>query len=84
MTEKPDYTALDAAILNSLSERAKTFVAINAGALVKLESQKLEKTFGKGLSSDKPSWRYVDARLQSMRKSGKIEFLNAKEGWVLK
>jgi len=79
---KNDYTKLDEAILIALSERSRKFYEITREARVLLESQALAKSVAKGLSSDKPAWRFVDSRLQAMRKAGKVAFRGAKEGWV--
>ena len=74
------FQKLDALILASIDDNPKKFVAINTGA-VREESERLAReecrptTFG-----DVVSWRIVDRRLQSVRKTGKIR--STSKGWV--
>lgn len=82
---KHDYTKLDAAILESLKDRAKKFAEIEAGAAVRKESTTLELAVPKVRGVPyKEAFRFVDARLQAMRKSGKVIFVDAKTVWQLK
>ncbi|WP_334033941.1 hypothetical protein [Burkholderia cepacia] len=74
------YEKLDALILASIDDTPKKFAAVNTGA-VREESERLAReecrptTFG-----DVVSWRIVDRRLQSVRKTGKIR--STSKGWV--
>ncbi|MGN8184540.1 hypothetical protein PPH94_008345 [Burkholderia cepacia] len=74
------FQKLDALILASIDDTPKKFAAVNTGA-VREESERLAReecrptTFG-----DVVSWRIVDRRLQSVRKTGKIR--STSKGWV--
>ena len=78
---KLDYKPLDAAILASLASRTKTFTEFAYGGPVYDEARSLEAAFGD--PKVKPGWRFVDSRLQALRKAGKIRFVGPKEGWVV-
>lgn len=81
---KHDYTALDREILKAI-ESGKRFLGSITCAEVMQEAKKLEAAHnGDMLPTDwkyKPAWRFIDSRLQALRKAGKIEWLVAKEGW---
>lgn len=81
MSKKHDYTKLDAAILDALKERPHAFSELLGVESVKNEARRLEnepQSFGK------PDWRFLDSRLQALRKAGKICYSRKSEGWVLK
>ena len=66
-----DYTELDAAIVASIKAGASRFMEIN-GELVARAAAKFE--------NDKtPAWRFVDRRMQALRKAGKIKL--GRLGW---
>jgi len=75
-TTKHDYTKLDAAILAALhpSRGSVTSAAIDRDKDVKAAIEHLRQA-----QSDKAPFRFVDARLQALRKAGKIR--HAGKGW---
>ena len=81
--KKHDYAALDCEILKAI-ESGKRFFEDIACTDVMQEAKKLEASRNGDLSPGHfyftPAWRYIDARLQVLRKSGKIEWLGA-NGW---
>lgn len=77
---KHDYTQLDAAILDSLAQGPLTFGFFAYGGAVAGESKKLEIAHGD--PKVKPAWRFVDTRLQALRKAGKIRFVDQATGWA--
>lgn len=83
---KHDYTALDREILKAI-ESGKRFSGDITCAEVMQEAKKLEAAHNGGMSPShwkyKPSYRFIDARLQALRKAGKIEWLGAKKGWCV-
>lgn len=81
MSKKHDYTKLDAAILDALKERSYTFSELLGIDSVKDEARRLERA---PLSFGKPDWRFLDSRLQALRRAGKIFYRRNPEGWVLK
>lgn len=79
---KHDYTALDAAIIQRITEAAPAkFEQVcatamkEADALASVDFESAE------------SWRIIDRRLQALRKAGKIKFQRkskvSAEGWVI-
>ena len=72
---KIDYTKLDAAIQDAIGSGHKTFNQITFSNEVASESKALEQAWGK--PSSKPAWRFVDSRLQALRKRGAIAFIRA-------
>lgn len=84
---KPDYTHLDAAILAAIKARGPvrffllSHIKAVQSAAVALESA--NRGHGPGRRDDKPAWRFVDGRLQALRKAGKIKHQRKPEGWVL-
>lgn len=76
MPERIDYSALDAAILECIKAGATEFSAINDGPVL-LAAQALVID-----EDQKPGWRFVDARLQALRKAGRLTF-NRRDGWAL-
>lgn len=82
-----DYTALDAAILKAVSERGPIdFTPLLGVFEVKEEAEKLEAAArGKSASrfDEKPAWRFVDGRLQVLRRHGLIRYQRgSRGGWV--
>ena len=72
---KHDYTELDAAILSRIAQKPANFTELQSGAV-----QKVADAFVTG--SCKPAWRFIDARLQALRKAGKIVY-SGKTGWSI-
>lgn len=72
---KPDYTALDAAILARITQKPVNFTQLQSGAV-----QKAADAFVTG--GYKPAWRFIDSRLQALRKAGKIVY-SGKTGWSI-
>ena len=83
MTDK--YTVLDAAILTQLKEGTYSFTELNYSSDIFVELKALTKKHNEGLNSfrrHKLPFRFLDGRLQALRKKGLIEFSDAK--WKLK
>lgn len=82
MKTKHDYTELDAAILARIGDAGRP-VGFNAI----LGCNSVDRlSLGPASTDDakragKPAWRFVDARLQALRKAGKIKSTPA--GWVI-
>lgn len=74
---KTDYTALDAALLARIKQKPANFTELQSG-----DVQKESIALAKAGPSGKPSLRYVDARLQVLRKAGKITY-SGKTGWSI-
>ena len=74
---KHDYTELDAAILARLGEGRATFTQLQGGKV-----QRAADEFGTGLHG-MPAWRFIDRRLQALRKAGLITYQRKPEGWSL-
>ena len=70
-----DYTKLDAAILALVSCRAIAFPAIVGNASVKAQLKPLVDADPK-----KPAFRFIDNRLQALRKRGAIKY-SRNAGW---
>lgn len=68
------YAALDAAILSAISAAPQTFAGLLAGS-VGDEARKHE-------TRERPGFRVLDARLQALRKAGKIR-PDGRRVWVL-
>lgn len=83
---KHNYTALDSAILEALKSGAKTFRSIESYPKVRTEANSLESVNNAGLTiyERKDAWRFIDSRLQALRKKGQIEFIDQARGWALK
>lgn len=82
MTDK--YTVLDAAILARLKKGTYSFTELNYSSAIFDELNALAKKHNEGLNSfrHKLPFRFLDGRLQALRKKGLIEFSDAK--WKLK
>jgi len=70
-----DYTKLDAAILALIACRPVTFTAITCNPGVQAQVKPLTDADPK-----KPAFRFVDSRLQALRKRGLIKY-SGKSGW---
>lgn len=79
--QKLDYSTLDSALLEKLQARPLTFADMAFGGAVLGAALALEKQYGN--PKVKPAWRFVDARLQALRKAGKIKFAGPKTGWEI-
>lgn len=64
------YADLDAAILNAIKEGANTLSLIGVHRVVAAEVNKVRDDDG---LMHKPEFRYIDGRLQALRKAGKIQ-----------
>ena len=82
--KKHDYTELDGQLLAAIKS-GKRYSGEITCAEVLLEAKKLEAAHNGDMSPHdwkyKPAWRFIDSRLQALRKAGKIEWLGAKKGW---
>jgi hypothetical protein len=81
---KHDYSKLDAAILARIAAGRVNFTQLQGGEVGQL-ARALNESAGdhvRGLRF-KPAWRFVDARLQALRKAGRITYQRKPEGWVL-
>lgn len=76
--KKLDYAKLDAAIVAAISSGKGQFYQFAYQDDVKTESCALEVQHGG--PRVKPAWRFVDARLQALRKAGKI--VHSKGHWI--
>ena len=77
-----DYTNIDAAICARLKSGPNTFTQLQYGDVQK-EAKKLEHEDTKKRGSWPTSaFRFIDRRLQALRKSGKITY-STKSGWSL-
>lgn len=77
MSTKPDYTALDAAII----ERIRGNLDPYGGEAHKL-AQVMEDCSDADARRRKHAFRFIDARLQRMRKDGAIRH-DRKAGWII-
>lgn len=83
-----DYTKLDAAIIASLHpNQPKRFSALSTCHAVAAEAIDLSNAHGaKNRYTRKDPFRFVDARIQALKKAGKIKFQGATNvsegGWL--
>ena len=81
---KKDYSALDGQLLAAIKSGKRFLGSITFGEVM-AEVKKLEAAHNGDMSQRdwkyKPAWRFIDARLQALRKAGKIEWFGAKAGW---
>lgn len=87
MTEATDYSGLDAAVLKSLEIKPKGFSELlNDEVLTickKLEDgSKAYSVHGFPVSVT-PAFRFLDRRLQAMRKKGKVQYDKKANTWGL-
>lgn len=69
------YADLDAAILNAIKEGANTFSLMSIRHDVTTAAMKVRADEGQDHNHGKKEYRYIDARLQAMRRAGKIKFV---------
>lgn len=83
MKTQYDYSKIDAAILAALKDGPKKFDGIQRGD-VQIEAKKLETDdkAKRGTWSGTGAFRFIDRRVQALRKSGQIAY-NTKTGWAL-
>ena len=84
---KHDYTALDSATKAALASRPKKFREMENAPEIKRQAIKLEAAHNanvKYLRDQKPAWRFVDTRLQALKKKDEVEFGGGAVGWSLK
>lgn len=83
---KHDYTALDSAIQEALTNGAKTFRNIESYPKAKEAAEKIALAHNYGMDrwQRKDAWRFIDTRLQALRKKGHIVFIDQRRGWALK
>jgi hypothetical protein len=83
---KHDYTTLDAEILKRIRESSApvSLSALCDWGPIKLEAERLSAELQKHTNSRriKMPYRFVDARLQALRKAGKIEPRRSPNGWA--
>ena len=70
-----DYTELDAAILSRIAQKPVNFTQLQSGAVQKAADALVTGSY-------KPAWRFIDSRLQALRKAGKIVY-SGKTGWSI-
>ena len=70
-----DYTELDAAILSRIAQKPVSFMQLQSGAVQKAADALVTGSY-------KPAWRFIDSRLQALRKAGKIVY-SGKTGWSI-
>ena len=82
--KKHDYTALDGELLKAIKSGKHYTREISCAEVIQ-EAEKLVAAHNGDMSpchfDFKPAWRFIDNRLQALRKSGKIEWLGPKNGW---
>lgn len=84
---KHDYTALDRAIKTVLKTGDKKFRELVAHPEINQQSVRLATDHNAGITSkydQKDEWRFVDQRLQWMRKKGVVEYGGRTVGWIIK
>lgn len=72
------YQLLDDLIVSAIKSGLTDFARISEAVLH--EARRLEATVKDRNFNRKPAWRYVDTRLQALRKSGRISFTR-QAGW---
>lgn len=72
-----DYSKLDAAILAILAKGPVNFTKLQIG-----DVRDISEALAKSSKNCKPPFRFVDSRLQALRKAGKIKY-DTKQGWML-
>lgn len=84
---KHNYTALDGAIMEALRSGPKVFRSIESYPKARTAAAQLAAEHDSGLYGDgrkKDAWRFIDTRLQALRKKDQIEFIDQARGWALK
>lgn len=83
-----DYSTLDQAIAKHLEGGPSQFTRMFADSRVKVASRDLAAQHKAVLASrgqkrgEKEDWRFLDSRLQALRKKGVIQYVRA-VGWTL-
>lgn len=72
-----DYSKLDSAILARIAMGPTNFTKLQSG-----DVRDISEALAKSDKNWKPAFRFVDSRLQALRKAGKIKH-DTKQGWVL-
>lgn len=85
---KHDYTALDSAIKAALATGPKKFRELENAPEIKRQAIKLAAAHNASLDGNggwpKEAWRFVDTRLQALKKKDEVEFGGGAVGWSLK
>ncbi|WP_156136057.1 hypothetical protein [Delftia sp. ZNC0008] len=81
---KHNYAKLDNLIL-SLLRKYPTFAELFAQPEIRAETERLVSVehARPGGNKSKDEWRFLDSRLQALRKSGEIEYQKVPSGWLL-
>lgn len=77
---KTDYTELDAALLARIRQKPATFTELQSREIQAIADAFAADHPSRGTRNEKPAWRYIDTRLQALRKAGKIVY-SGKTGW---
>lgn len=72
-----DYSELDAAILARLTKGPANFTELQSG-----DVRDISEALSKSDKNWKPPFRFVDSRLQALRKAGRIKY-DSKQWWTL-
>ena len=78
---KIDYTQLDAAILDRLANGPRALIHLSGGTVSK-EAWRLSLEDSPVVGFKKPAFRFIDGRLQALRKKGLIAY-DYRDGWML-
>lgn len=78
-----DYTQIDNDILAAIRQAPREFAAFNTkGSNILNQAEALAKQSGLDRwNNEKPGWRVIDMRLQSLRRCGLIKYVKA-TGWT--
>lgn len=74
------YERLDCAIINALDKRYLTFSELESMKNIELITRMYAEGDRLNIGLRVPAFRYLDRRLQALRKQGKIEFKARKWG----
>lgn len=83
MTKRTDYSALDAALLSRIKGGIVSFTAIQSGEVRDIAEELARAHPNYKTRYPTPGWRFIDRRLQVLRKAGLIRYQRKPEGWVL-
>lgn len=79
-----DYTELDTEVLHVLRDGGRTFTALmSMGKISAIANQFSDKTKGGSIHDIVPEFRFLDRRLQALRKKGLIVFSAKSRKWEL-
>lgn len=82
--KKLDYTALDSAIIAALQVSRMRFPELIGLSQIRQAVDKLAAELkANDPGSYKDDWRFLDTRLQTLRKAGKIRYVKVPSGWEL-